>query len=102
MGKDYAPLQEHFWEIPQAQFVAHAPEHHEAYHIGGVLKVVEAGTSPLVELPRARMTAKAPVAERSSFPSFVYVSRLTVWTPHHLPLLDANVYTLSLLKGKMG
>src|SRR5215510_5089241 len=37
---------------------------------------------PLIELPLAGMTAKAPVAERGAFSSFLCVSRRTVWTPH--------------------
>jgi len=64
---------------------AHAPEHHKAHHIGGILQVIEARAGPLIELPLAGMTPKAPVAERSSFSSFTCVSRLTVWTPHRLP-----------------
>jgi len=98
MSKNQAPLQEHFCEIPQAQFVAHTPQHHEAHHIGGVLQMVEACAGPLIKLPLTGMTPKASVAERSAYSSFTRSSRLTVWTPHRPPLLNANVYTPSLSK----
>src|SRR5262245_40063948 len=102
VGKDHAPLQEHFCEISEAQLVPHAPQHDEAHHIGGILQMVEACTGPLIEFPLTSMTPKASVAECSSLPSLSCVSRLTVWTPHHPLLLDANVYPLPLSKTRWG
>src|SRR5918992_267035 len=62
VGKDQATFQEHFWQIPETQFVAHTPEHHETHDIGRVLQVVEARASPLIELPLASTTSKPSVA----------------------------------------
>src|SRR5262245_30684457 len=87
MRKDQPSLQEHFWQISQAQFVAHTPEHHEAHHIGRILQIVKTCAGPLIELPLTGTAPKASVAERRSFSSFNCVSRLTVWTSHLPPLL---------------
>ena len=62
MGKDQAPLQEHLGKIAQAQLVEHPLQHHETHDVGRVLQAVEAGTGPLVELPVAGPTSKAPIA----------------------------------------
>jgi hypothetical protein len=60
--EDYPPLKEHFREIAQAQFVAHAPQHHETHDVSGVLQVIEPCPGALVELPVTRAAAEAPVA----------------------------------------
>lgn len=62
MGKDQAPLQEPFREIPQTQFVPYPPQPHETHDIGRGLQVVEARAGPLIELPLAGPTPKASVA----------------------------------------
>ena len=70
MRKDQAPLQEHFRQIAQTQFVAHAPQHHETHDIGRIWEVVEARVGPLIEFPLTGTTAKAPVPQFGSVSSF--------------------------------
>ena len=50
MGKDQAPLQEHFRKVAQTQLVAHPPEHHETHDVRRVLPVIETCAGALVEL----------------------------------------------------
>jgi hypothetical protein len=61
-------------------FVREPPQHYERHHVGGVLKVVDACASMLIELPRTRTTSKASVPQLGAGSSF---TGLTRWTSHH-------------------
>jgi hypothetical protein len=47
--KDEAPLEKHLRQVPQAQFVAEAPQHNQAHHIGEILQLIIERSHPFVK-----------------------------------------------------
>ena len=62
MGKDQAPLQEHLWQIPEAQLVPDPPQYYKTHDIDGKLEMVEACPGTLTILSLADATPKTLVS----------------------------------------
>src|SRR6185369_13875191 len=62
--------------------------------VGGILQMIEPCAGSLIKLSLTPLTPKASVPQFGSFSPFPRICRFTVWTPHRLPLPDANVYIL--------
>jgi hypothetical protein len=78
------PDQEHFRQIPQAQFVPKTPEDHERDDVGRVLRAVQNSTTALVELLATGTTPEASVPARGSLRPFGNFRRVARHAPHFL------------------
>src|SRR6266511_3926858 len=102
MRKDDAPLEKHFRQVPQAQFVAEAPEDDQTDHIRWILQTVKRRRRAFIELPRAHTTAEATVAQIRALGAFGDRGRLTVEACHAVsPFREVSLHAASP-KTKMG
>jgi hypothetical protein len=74
--------QEHLGQIPQAQFVAQSPEHHEGDDVTRVLRPVQQAGATLVELLRAAQSAEPAIALRRALGPFPAGCRLAFRAAH--------------------
>src|SRR4051812_43603948 len=85
---------EHLGQIPQGQFVAQAPEHHEGDDIGGILGPVQHTAAALVELLAARTAAEPAVALGGALGALCHSFRSAFQAPHSRhPLREKRAYT---------
>jgi hypothetical protein len=87
MAEHDATHGKHLGQVPQAQFVAQAPEHHERDDIGRILGPVQQSVGALIELLAARAAAEAAIALGGALRSLRDGLRATIQAPHPRPLL---------------
>src|SRR5262245_42945422 len=84
MGKAHAPLEKHFRQVPQTEFVSEAPQDNQTHHIGRILEPIEGCPAPFVEFPLTCTAAEAPVAQFGALGAFGGSGRLTVEACHEV------------------
>ena len=62
MSEYHTPLEKHLGQVPQTEFVADTPQHHETHDIGRILHAVEDRASALIKAPLAGTVAKSAVS----------------------------------------
>src|SRR5919109_2508055 len=95
-------LEKYLRQVPQAQPVAEAPQHHQADHIGGILEPMIGRAGSLINPPLAGATAQATVPQLRPIRALNSSGRLTVRACHGLASFQRSDATCYASKNERG